>query len=128
MKAYKVMTCGLRSCVVDQESEYRSLFSVQYKVGEWVKPNIPKTYLCVFKSLDSALWFRATCSGNCVIYTCEIKKARSKISCLCGVAQDLADWLIFWNTRGRKCSYRLSLPHGTKFATEVKILDEVTNL
>ena len=47
---------------------------VEYKIGEWVKPIIDGTMLCVFDNINSAISFGVNQDiDNCEVYSCHVK-------------------------------------------------------
>ena len=75
---YKVVCKNMKSAIVSQSihSEIRDL-SVEYKVGEWVRPNVDGSQLLVFKILNDAKIFARNHSLY-DIYKCEISGITKK--------------------------------------------------
>ena len=75
--AYEKMNRKLYSAFVHTQITYQGFFKlrklqVEYKIGQWVKPKVQGTKLCVFTNLDAARDYSISRS-NPLIYTCYIR-------------------------------------------------------
>lgn len=125
---YKVLTDTLQSVIANN-----TLLSVEYRIGEWVKPNVEGTDLMVFNTLQAAQDFRESCYYQ-RIFECEVKNPRKR-----GV-------FVFWNDvkygkqlpqsilnlislKKRKKKYLdkidSALPNDTIFCSAVKLIKEI---
>lgn len=117
MLFYKLLSVDLTS-FADIDSD----FKVQYQVGKFVYPKVPKTKLYVFKSLDDAKSFR-NYSHYCPIFECEVinpKKCKTL-----SIYYKLVD---FYKLKFAKHSIKelsKDAPTGTYMCDAVKLLREV---
>jgi len=125
---YKVVRLNLCSAL---SGYLPPIFTVKYKIGEWVYPNIPKTKLMVFRNLNQAINFAGI--GN-HIYSCAIKNPSNKALFLPYIhiyhhKQNLM--IKDWNRLRKKqlqhkkffCSH--GIPKGTVFVSAVKLLEKI---
>jgi len=98
----------------------------QYKVGEWVKPPIGKSFL--FDNFETAKRFADDYYGK--VYSVKIR-GYEKIECFFWESHNqipyldrLKDW---WEKRKGYSRYLLPIPANTVFASKVMLLKEVYN-
>jgi len=123
---YKVVKNNLCSAV---SWKLPSRFIVQYKIGEWVYPNIPKTRLMVFKNLNRAQIFS---NSSSIIFTCLVKNPSSKSIFVPLIQCDsVNEFLQKWNElRKKQLQHKKHvntqrIPKGTMFVSAVKLLKQV---
>lgn len=95
MKMYKVVTGDLRS------SHKTGRYSVQYKVGEFVYPELVRSKLFIFKNKKDAIEF-SLMSGNSIeddltVYECECENV-VEVKDFCDFYNDVDEIENFWAT------------------------------
>ena len=116
---YKVVTVGLRSIVI-----YEHDLVTQYRVGEFVYPQLEHSKLFVFKDLHAAQTFASIELG--VVYECEVKNP-SKFG-FCSIFIRTSYILKGWKLRRQKKKFsnlQGRAPDGTVYAGAVKLVKEV---
>lgn len=89
----------------------------EYKIGKWTKPNKHCGPLCVFDDITSAFIFFHLLIGNKCIYRCLYESSDDNM---------VWDRVSSSRFKHKKCSELLStLPHGTRLAKKVKLLESV---
>lgn len=106
---------------------------VEYKINEWVKPNIKETSLMCFDDLESAKAFidyANIYSG--IIFTCKIKQPHKKYKLFESAVRrfnflDLFTKLLNQKKKKKKIEGNIgSAPPGTTFCKELMLLEEVS--
>lgn len=125
---YKVVSSDLKSVVA--KNYY---LSVQYKIGEWVRPNIAYTDLMVFENLRSAKIFMDEYQDQ-RLFECYIKNPR-KTGIFChwlhvryGITTPLQiEKMISIKKKKKKYTNLIKdkIPKGTIFCSSIKLLKEI---
>lgn len=126
---YKVVCKNMKSAIVSQSihSEIRDL-SVEYKVGEWVRPNVDGSQLMVFKFLNDAKIFARNHSLY-DIYKCEISGITKKSVFIryTSLYYNMHRIRDLWKKKKnrKKINHYMDLPpSGTIFCSAVKLLEK----
>ena len=138
---YKVVFCDRKynryfSCMRVLKNDSRINFSnliVEYKINEWVKPNIKETSLMCFDDLESAKDFIDKADiHSAIIFTCKIKQPHKKYKLFASSVRDFN----FLNTFTKLLSQKKKkkkiegniefAPPGTTFCKELMLLEEVS--
>ena len=125
---YKVVCKNMKSAIVSQSihSEIRDL-SVEYKVGEWVRPNVDGSQLMVFKFLNDAKIFARNHSLY-DIYKCEISGITKKSVFIryTSLYYNMHRIRDLWKKKKnrKKINHYMDLPpSGTIFCSAVKLIE-----
>jgi len=127
-KYYKVVSLHLCSCSTISTDVYKGQpLSVQYKIGEFVRPNVNHTSLMIFKKYRHAMLYSlANSFGR--IFEVEAKGVQPKglfVSCY-RTGDHIGEYI---KLKKQKKKYlhliKLTPPSGTLFANEVKLVKEV---
>jgi len=124
---YKVVNNSLRSAI---SWKLPSTFVVQYEIGKWIYPNIPKTKLMVFEKLEQARKFSAF---NSIIFTCLVKNPSHKSIFVPRIQRYfINEFLQEWKKlrkkqlQHKKFFNQKWIPEGTIFVSAVKLLERVS--
>lgn len=114
-------------CSVCKRDDFPSKYRVKYSIDEWTQPNVENTRIFIFKTLGSAYRFLDKydwSSQEASIYECHAKGV--------GTPRHIPDIdyiSMFWNLKRLKRKlvniYYMTLPSGTKTASEVKLIKKV---
>lgn len=133
---YKVVTQDLKSAIVNprfNNYDFYNDFCVQYKVGEWIKPNMEHSKLMVFDSFDNAKRFydiENNYNTRLCIYECNGKNpSRQGLCILVGRIRHMYDELLKIKKAKKKViefynSFSFT-PPGTIFCSAVKLVKKV---
>ena len=134
-KYYKVVSEDLKSVITSKNDyEYISNMSVQYKVGEWVKPHVEGTNLMVFDNYYAADRFKYINSPDGFVYECEISGI-VKFPLFFRIYNLEYNWAKFIKLANKrknkqKISHLVDLnirpPKGTVFCNKVKLLKKAS--
>lgn len=94
---------------------------VEYKIGEFVVPNIVGSKLMAFDTLENARAFRAFLPYTNYLYECEVTNARPS-AIVCYSVRNIET---FWKYRGivrRKLSNPIMSYMGTIFCSSIKLV------
>ena len=125
---YKLVSPSLRSVCMDVSG-----IKVQYKIGEWVKPNVEGSHLFVFDTIQSVKNFigNRLSFKSCKVYEVEIKASRKIRQPLFFYDCMRFDRWFLYCAKLRKNHKKytdkidMNYPRGTIFADEVKLVKEV---
>ena len=131
-KVVSVLTDRYYSCYVNVFNELK----VEYKIGEWVKPNIEKTDLMVFNDLEQAVRFSRSMYGLKKIFECKVKNPKNNGLIININRGEYITYVIecinrFINLKKKKkaylnqISYRPPFIKNTVFCSAVKLIKEV---
>lgn len=125
---YKVVCKNMKSAIVSRSihSEIRDL-SVEYKVGEWVRPSVDGSQLMVFKFLNDAKIFARNHSLY-DIYKCEISGITKKSVFIryTSLYYNIHRIRDLWKKKKnrKKINHYMDLPpSGTVFCSAVKLIE-----
>lgn len=139
MLVYKVLGEDLRSLVISPDNVGREPFykdfCIQYKIGEWVKPNKEGTKIMVFQNLNFAKYFASVEKEYCrppVIFECQAKNISNN-----GFIVDVPfmEKLYLELLKIKKSKKKMlpfykhyqkqNIPYGTLFCSSLKLLNRV---
>lgn len=115
MICFKVVRRGLRS--------FAACPGIQYKVNEWVEPEIPGSLIFVFATLKDAISFKGDATSPS-IYKCEYRGERHKINKRSQWPSEI-DISAFWNGLLSGWDITTEIPTGTFGVEALKLLEEV---
>jgi hypothetical protein len=127
---YKVLKSNLKSLIIEESTTVdingkQEKVSVQYKVGEFVSPNIPGTQLMIFDTLQNAQGFCLPQNGQ-KVFLVEALNVRYKGICVHYIKQTLPYILKLKKNKKRYVNLiRKDIPFGTLFADKVKLIKEI---
>jgi hypothetical protein len=126
---YKVVSRELKSFIIN-DNDYEGIV-VQYKLNKFVKPNIADTKLMIFNSLANAIEFSRLHSNFLRIG--KIYKVEALNVSYYGICLSFNNFIKTLKTivklkKGKKgyLKYNISIPRGTLFADQVKLLKEIS--
>lgn len=126
---YKMVKIDLKSALIDENtflsscSKYQELWPVQYKIGELIYPNVPKTKLMAFKSLEDVRNFRNLYWTPKRIFKCYM--LNPKIS---GPSSTISNVDIVWKKYQQKKEYRylcVCAPKNTLWCDAIQLIEEI---
>ena len=127
---YKVVKDNLTSMTVDEPQ-----YTISYKLGEWVEPQIKGSFIFIFKSLsDVRICILANGWRNYKIYECEAKVVKTRKPIFIRSIRSMWTFPLFvklaaLRLRHQKYTHLLNKsdqpPSGTLFASSIKLIREV---
>ena len=115
---YKVLRENLLSATT-----YTRGVEVQYKVDEWIKPQVENTKLMVFETFELAKRFCDKLCGQRYIYSCEVANPQPAPAKLCSVWSE-QKYGAFWENKVNENLINLPSPQGTIICDAVKLIEQ----